>query len=197
MGKIPGIFRFEFENDQRVAWETVHTGVVDKNTTTRQKYWRCWVQYTSYLGIGPYLQGQSDDAVVALLGFTARVRSGAYGKGKRVGIQSDTDALGAISKTIEMGGYNSPAYRHHKAYILPLERMIESFRSQYLPPTPQLAVPVSIPEHLFEKGFLPKATPIEIAHLITLIAIYYMMQVGEYTVHTLTDYEMGNQTRTV
>ena len=93
MGRITGIFRFEFENDQRIAWEAVHTGVVDKNTATRRKYWRYWVQYTSYLGIGPYLQGRKDDAVVVLLGFEARVRSGAFRKGKRVGVQSITDTL--------------------------------------------------------------------------------------------------------
>ena len=116
------------------------------------------MQYTSYLGIGPYLQGKNDDVVVALIGFAARVRSETYGKGKRVGVQRVTDALGAISKTIEMGGYNDLAYRHHKIYILALERTIESFRRQDPSPTPQLAVPVSIPEHLFEKGFLPKAT---------------------------------------
>ena len=76
--------------------------------------------------------------------------------------------------------------------------MIESFRRQDPPPTPKLAVPVSIPEHLFEKGFIPKATPIEIATgLLALIAFYYILRVGEYTVSASTDYEIGSQTRTV
>ena len=65
-------------------------------------------------------------------------------------------------------------------------------------PIPQLAVQVSIPEYLFGKVFLSKATPIEITiGLFALIAFYYMMRVGEYTVPAATDYEIGSQTRTV
>ena len=42
------------------------------------------------------------------------------------------------------------------------------------------------------------SSPIQIAtSLLALIAFCYMLRVGEYTVHTSTDYEMGSQTRTV
>jgi len=59
---------------------------------------------------------------------------------------------------------------------------MESFRRQDPPPVPQLAVSVTVAEHMFEKAFLPKATPVQIATgLLALIAFYYMLRVGKYT----------------
>ena len=81
-----------------------------------------------------------------------------------------------------MGGERSPVYRHHNIYILPFERLVESFRRQNPPPVPQLAVPVSVAEQMFEKTFLSKTTPVQmVTGLLALIAFYYMIRVGECT----------------
>ena len=79
--------------------------------------------------------------------------------GKRVGVQSVSDALGGILKTIEMGGGVSPIYQELGKYLLPLERMVESYRRQDPPPKPQLAVLVLVPESCYKTRKQENATP--------------------------------------
>ena len=56
-----------------------------------------------------------DDSIVALTGFAARVRSGAYGRRRQVGVQTVTDALGAIATTLP-----PPTHIDSGSYILSL-----------------------------------------------------------------------------
>ena len=114
--------------------------------------------------------------------YAARVRSGAYGFGRQIGVQSVLDALGVISKSIEMGGKVSPIYRESNKYLLPLERQIEAYRREDPPPTPHLVVPVSVIELMFIKGKYEKTTlRLTAMGELTLIAFYFLLSVGEYT----------------
>ena len=153
MAWIQRIFHSEFESYQWAAWEAILTGVVNSNTNKRRKYWKCWIQYISYLNFDPSLQNETDDALVALVTFVARVVTRAYGRGNRIGVQSVSNALDTISKTIEIEGYKSQVYRDHEICIFSIERIIESFHRQDPSPIPQLVFPVMIPEILFEKVF--------------------------------------------
>jgi hypothetical protein len=57
--------------------------------------------------------------------FAARVRRGYYGRCHQIKVQGVTDALAAISKTIELAGYKSPVYRSPNTYNLAIECCIE------------------------------------------------------------------------
>ena len=104
-----------------------------------------------------------------------------YGRGTQVKVSTVTDALAAISKTIELAGKRSPLYRDKEKYNLPLERLVEGFRREDPPPIPQLAVPISVPNQCFESG-LQANTKLEQAEgCLTLVAFYYLLRVGEYT----------------
>ena len=66
--------------------------------------------------------------------------------------------------------------------MLPLERMVESYRRQYQPPKPQLVVPVLVPESYFKMGLHKKATVlVKSTGELTIIAFYFLLRIGEYT----------------
>ena len=94
-----------------------------------------------------------------------------------------------------MGGRSSPLYREQGKYLLPLERMIEGFRLEDPPPKSQLAVPVLVAEEMFQQGNHPNASPVLTATgQLGLIAFYYLLRVGEYTINRKN--ASNNQTRT-
>ena len=163
MARIQAVYRPEFETDQRAAWKSIHDGVVVSSTKTRRKYWDAWVQYTHYMDQSAYQDQCGDDSIVALTGFAARVRSGAYGRRRQVGVQTVTDALGAIATTFKLAGKAPPTNIEAGRYILPLQRQIEAYRRDDPPLTPQLALPVKVAEETMSSGCLPKATPIDAA----------------------------------
>ena len=118
---------------------------------------------------------------IILTSFAARVRTGFYGRGRQVTVQTVAKALSAISKTIELAGEQSLVYRGHKVCILPIERLIEGMRREDPLPRPQLAIPVVVIKKAFElaqKSNCPKKKAT--ADLI-IIAFYYLLRVGEYT----------------
>ena len=138
---------------------------------------------------------KGEGGLIVLTGYVARVRSGAYGFGRQIGVQSVSDALGAISKSIEMGGKVSPLYREPNKYLLPLERQIEAYRREDPPPTPQLAVLVLVAECMFIKGKCKRSTPqLTATGELALIVFYFLLRVGEYTA---TERRYASETRTV
>ena len=56
--------------------------------------------------------------------FAARVRAGMYGHGVTIKVQGVTEALSAISKTIQLAGKPSPIYREEGKYQLSIQRMV-------------------------------------------------------------------------
>ena len=154
-------------------------------TRTREKYWKHWCSYTKSVNIDPLLS-TTDPLIrdLVLTAFAARVRSGHYGRGNKIRVQGVTDALSAISKTIELAGYKSPVYRSPNTYNLQIQRCIEGFRREDPPAVPQLALPVTVPLHMAEQAYAT-GTPTNnnqdqaIADL-SVIAFFYLLRVGEY-----------------
>ena len=146
LDRIQGPGKHQFACDFLLAWRAVANGTIVQNQTTRQKYWSRWSEYCSSFRIDPFLQETTKlEQIVLTTGFAARVRTGAYGRGDKIKVQSVTEALAAISKTIELAGQPSPLYKALNEYILPLERLVEGFRREDPPSIPQLAVPISVP----------------------------------------------------
>ena len=76
----------------------------------------------------PYQDQYRDEIIVALVRFAARVRSGGYVRRRQVGIQTVTDALGAIATTFKLAGKAPPTHIESGRYILPLQRQLEAYR---------------------------------------------------------------------
>ena len=73
--------------------------------------------------------------------FAAMVRQGYYGRGDTIKVQSVTDAMAAVSKTIELAGYRSPVYRADNKYNLLIERAVEGWRRDDPPRHPATSSP--------------------------------------------------------
>ena len=154
-----------------------------KTTQTRLRYWEAWEAYAETCNIDPLLQEVSPSKRdIVVTAFAARVRTGFYGWGKEVKAGSVSQAIAAISKTIEMAGHKSPLYREPNKFTIPIARCIEGMKRSDAPPIPQLAVPVELIQnmHTFcrEKGAPPLLATVTD---LSTIAFYYLLRVGEYT----------------
>lgn len=184
MERIPHSHRPSFIRDCVAAWQAASTGVTPRTNTERQKYWRHWTAYARTTGTDPYLNPTTvppleRDLVTAA--FAARVRTGRYGRGNQIRVGGVTDALAAISKTIELVGQPSPLYRSDQTYQLLLERQVEGYRRSDPPSVPQLAVPVTVPKHIYAEGLASKDAKKAHIGALVMIAFYYLLRVGEYT----------------
>ena len=91
------------ESDFRLADDAYFTGRVVATTKNWATHWEHWSQYVQPLGLDPYLQGvQYIDRVRALTGFAADVRTGNYGRGKRVQSGMVIGALTPVGQEISL-----------------------------------------------------------------------------------------------
>jgi len=96
-------------------------------------------------------------------------------------VQSVTEALASISKTIELAGQPSPLYKAPNEYILPLERLVEGFRREDPPPIPQLAVPISVSWGCHRVATESQEISLLASSQLIIIAFFYLLRVGKYT----------------
>ena len=182
MERIPHAKQDLFKSDFISAWASINNGVVDQNNKTREKYWNHWKAYTNACKSNPNLVNCSNaEKIILITGFAARVRTGHYGRGRTVRVQSVTKALAAISTTIELAGESSPIYKTEKTYKLPVARLIEGYRREDPPSTPQLALPIAVPEQCLKAGRQSKNPYLSAIGELSIIAFYYLLRVGEYT----------------
>ena len=182
MEKIPLLQQDGYQSDFRAGWTAVEHGVVDANNETRRKFWKDWCNYIAPFHISPYLDEPGTDNILILVGFAERVRTGYFGRGKAVGVQQVTVALRAVGKTCKLAGKPNPVYRAEQKYLLPIERQVECYRREDPPPVPELAVPVAVPNWLFQQGLTSRASrKTEAVGLQVMIGFYFLLRVGEYT----------------
>ena len=164
------------------AWEAIGNGVVDDNNKTHKKYWNYWKQYTKQFEVDPFLATCTNiQQIIIITAFAARVRTGYYGKGHTVRVPTVTKALAAISKTIKLAGEQSPIYKAEKTYRIPVAQLIEGYRREDPPATPQLALPIRVPEECQNAGERTNNTFKQAVGDLSVIAFYYLLRVGEYT----------------
>ena len=175
MDRVPFAHKASICGDFLSAWAGASNGVTAKTASDRQKYWQHWATYATWCGVDPYLEHTPPlerDEVVK--GFAARVRRGTYGRGAQIKVSGVTDALAAISKTIELAGKRSPLYRKEQAYQLSIERTIEGFRRCDAPSVPQLAVPVVVPRTCFLTGQKSTDQQVKTTGQLVIIAFYFL-----------------------
>ena len=182
MEGVSPLAKNHLKSDVLAAWRAIDNGVVAQNTKTREKYWSYWTTYTKLFGKSPFLTDCTKvEQIIIVTAFAARVRRGYYGKGKQVTVQTVTQALSAISKTCELAGESSPVLQTEKTYKVPVGRLVEGFRREDPPATPQLAVPVTVPEECYNRAAKLGTNKALAIGDLALIAFYYLLRVGEYT----------------
>jgi hypothetical protein len=80
-----------------------------------------------------------------------------------------------------LAGQPSPIYRAHQVYNLSIQRLVEGMRRDDPPAVPQLAIPITIPNAVYEAGADSSDPHVQTVGCLTLIAFYYLLRVGEYT----------------
>ena len=182
MEGIENPLKTELTRDVLRAWRAIDNGVTAKTAQSRTKYWRQWQSYATAWGKNAFLSDAAPiEKGIILTAFAARVRTGFYGRGSQVRVPSVSEALAAISKTIELAGQPSPVYRFEETYILPVQRCIEGMRREDPPSTPQLALPVAVPIQSFTTAQGSSDHRLHATADLSIIAFFYLLRVGEYT----------------
>jgi hypothetical protein len=182
------------------AWEGINNGVVDQNAKTREKYWLDWTAYTAAFNKDPYMHSLPENQQLLLItAFAARVRTGHFGLGNTVRVQSVRNALSAISKTFQLVGLPSPVLQAQGAYKIPVGRLVEGYKRLDPPSVPQLAVPIKVPKEVHRAGYSTESPRLRAIGDLTILAFYYLLRVGEYTKPRFVQTETGTKraTRTV
>ena len=169
------------------AREDSANGVLAQTQKVRLRYWTHWQHYCRVLhAVDPFLSGLATPQQVALLqGFARYVREGHAGRGHTVRSGSVQDALCAVGKTFELDLRPNPIYQAgaYKQYWEPLRSILATYRRDDPKSTPQLAVPVTLTEHLLQQTQQPHLTDPHASAVADMvnIAFYYLLRVGEYT----------------
>ena len=105
--------RPDFLCDCLYVWESTSSVVTANTNADRQKYWLHWEKYASTAQINPFLDPSVPplEHYIVAGEFSARVRTGKYGRGNQIKVSGVSDALTAISKTIELAGKPIELYR--------------------------------------------------------------------------------------
>jgi len=158
---------------------------VATTSQNRAVHWRNWVSYVRPLGVDPLLQGTPYSTQVRCLsGFAARVRCGAYGRGRTVKSDTVSTALSAVGKEIALACNGNPIKLGGSDKLLPrLGQMLDGWRKTDGPVLKKLPVEADIPEFLVKLGLQVGASAKDKAvGDLALIAFYYLLRIGEYTV---------------
>ena len=180
---MPCAKRPGFLNDCLSAWEAAANGITPKTNSKRHKYWNHWANYATATGINPFLDKSvpPEERDIIAGAFAAWVRTGSYGRGNQIKVSGVTDALAAISKTIDLAGQPSQIYRTDQKYQLFIKRVVEGFRREDPPSVPQLAVPVTLPHKAYTDGLASPEPFNRRTGCLILVAFYFLLKVGEYT----------------
>ncbi len=147
--------------------------------------WRNWASYVQPLGLDPLLQNTPYvHAVRELTGFAGRVQTGYYGRGRQITAPAVNSYITAIGTTIALAtGTNPTKIRGQDKLIPRLAQLMAGWKKDDPPTLKKLPVGIDIPEYISLCSLRPTATEHERAAAdLILIAFYYLLRVGEYTV---------------
>eukprot|EP00984_Skeletonema_dohrnii_P028532 scaffold18565_cov71-Skeletonema_dohrnii-CCMP3373.AAC.3 len=172
LDRLPTFLRDMYETDFRAADEAFRAGRLEETTRKRETYWEHWLRYCLPLGVDPHLSVDTtpyQTRARVLTGFAARVRTGYYGRGREVKAATTASAITAIGQTISLDS----------------EVTLDGWRKDDPPTTKKLPVEVDVPEYLADVGRQAHASPLQtVVGDLSLIAFYYLLRVGEYTIST-------------
>jgi hypothetical protein len=159
-------------------------------TNKREMCRQNWCAYVKFLGVDPYLEHVPyATRVRCLTGFAARTRMGYYGHGQQVQSSTVTGAIMAIGQRIALACNDNPTKVIGLENFLPaLHIMIHGYTKEDPPTKKKLPVEADVPELLIRMGYGKSgSTHAQAVGGVSLIAFYYLLQIGEYTVKQKRD----------
>ena len=149
-------------------------------TANQEKYFANWKAYAAPLQLEPHLQG--GDAVLtqpALSVFAARMRSGAFGRGRQVRAGTTSGALTTVGTKAVLAGWKPLS---SDKFLARLNQMLDGWDEKDPPTKKKLPVDVDVPNLLVDLGRGERATALVRAVVcLTLTAFYFLLRSGEYT----------------
>ena len=185
MDRVPPFLRHLYEADFRAADAAFRDGRVAATTKKREKYYANWSEYVRPLRMEPDLSNaEYTDQQRALSGFAARVKTGFYGNRGQVQAGTASGALTAVGQTIALDrGTNPTKLKGSEKFTPRLGQVIAGWRKKDSPVKKMLPVEVDVPEEMAKIGLFVLATALMCAvGDLALIAFYFLLRVGEYTV---------------
>ena len=80
-------------------------------------------------------------------------------------------------------------------YPKKISELLESYQREDLPPTPKLAVPLSVPRFMLTTNYTSKSAKAKTIGDMAVIAFYFLLRVGEYTYHRPSENRRTKQFR--
>jgi hypothetical protein len=135
--------------------------------------------------VDPYLQHVPyPTRARCLTGFAARTQTGFYGYGQQVQSSTVTGAITAVGQTIALACNENPTKVLGSDKFLPaLQIMLDGYTKADPPTQKKLPVEADVPKLLVEMGY-GKSGSIQNQAIgdLSLIAFYYLLCIGEYTI---------------
>jgi hypothetical protein len=185
LDRLPPELKSGYAHDFHAVDATFRSGRVAQTTRNRESRWDHWYSYIKPMGVDPYLQTTPfGHRCRCLMGFAARVRSGYFGQGQQVQASTVSSAMTAIGKKIALDTNTNPTKITGSDKFLPcLQEVLDGYRLEDPPTEKKLPIEVDVLEQLFDMGYGPSGTPLgKAVGDLTLIAFYYLLWVGEYTI---------------
>jgi len=160
----------------------VANGVVTATNNARERYWREWRKFLR-TDFDPHLPEMDPEQKISILQiFAERVRRGNHGRKSQVRAGTVQDALGHVGKTFELDGWPNPLYGcGTRTYHIRIARQLECYSRNDTPSQSQLAVPVSVANKCYSATRNGTAQEKATGELC-LIAFFFLLRVGEYTI---------------
>ncbi len=185
---LPAHLRNSYARDFCLADDAFYSGRLEATSCGRKKYWDHWQRCATPMGMDPYLQDTNFSKRIRLLsGFAAQVRTGFYGAGRQVKNCTVSCALMAVGQTIALACKSNPTKIVGSKCLLPcLQIMLDGYRKVDPPTQKKLPVQSDVPKLLVTTAYQPGTAEVQRATAdLTMIAFYYLLRVGEYTVKGL------------
>ena len=160
---------------------------MESTQATRERYWRHWKNFLP-TSIDPYLQNlDAPERILVIQAFARRVREGVFGRGRQIKAGSVQTAIGSVAKTIELAGCPNPIHRPGTTnYHVAIALQIEAYRRNDPAVSKQAAVPIAIPDHIYQSTRTTMDRRQKATGELALIAFFFLLRVGEYTYHGKT-----------
>jgi len=179
---LPATHSHDWEDLFHTVNQHVANRVVSATNNARNCYWREWRKFLRS-DFDPHLQEMDAEQKISILQiFAERVRRGDHGRGSQVRAGMVQDALGHIGKTFKLDGWTNPLYGPSTCtYHIRIARQLECYTRNDTPSQSQLAVPVAITNKCYTTSRNGSAK-MQATGKLCLIAFYFLLCIGEYTV---------------
>ena len=133
------------------------------------------------------------------MAFAVTIRQGLYGRGAQVQCSTVTSAITAVGQTIAMAtGVNPTKVTGSERFLLQLQIQLAGYTKEDPPTKKKLPVEADVPELLIDMAYTNKGDTFAQATAdLALIAFYYLLRIGEYTIKSTAEIGKWNKKQTI